>query len=71
MEEMKEFLRLSDLSQYVDVFQDMGYDSLGHLFRMTHRELMDLRQIINMKTGRFARLLRSIQEAQATATYTE
>ena len=71
MEEMKEFLRLSDLSQYVDVFQDMGYDSLGHLFRMTHRELMDLRQIINMKTGHFARLLRSIQEAQATATPNE
>ena len=43
MKEMKEFLRLSDLSQYVDVFQDMGYDSLVHLVRMNHRELMDLR----------------------------
>ena len=67
MKEMKEFLRLSDLSQYVDVFEDMGYDSLAHLFRMNRRELMDLRQIINMKPGHFARLLRSIQE-NATAT---
>ena len=67
MKEMKEFLRLSDLSQYVDVFEDMGYDSLAHLFRMSHRELMYLRQITNMKPGHFARLLRNIQE-NATAT---
>ena len=67
MKEMKEFLRLSDLSQYVDVFQEMGYDNLDHLFRMNRRELMDLRQIVNMKPGHFARLLRSIQE-NATAT---
>ena len=67
MKEMKEFLRLSDLSQYVDVFQDMGYDNLDHLFSMNRSELMDLRQIVNMKPGHFARLLRSIQE-NATAT---
>ena len=70
MEEMKEFLRLSDLSQYVDVFQDMGYDSLAHLFCMGHKELVDLRQITSMKLGHFARFVRSIQE-NATATPNE
>ena len=51
----------------MDVFQEMGYDNLDHLFRMNRSELMDLRQIVNMKPGHFARLLRSIQE-NATAT---
>jgi len=67
MEEMKEFLRLSDLSQYVDVFQDMGYDSLNHLFRMGHKELVALMQITSMKPGHFARFVRSIRE-NVTAT---
>ena len=71
MEEMKEFLRLSDLSQYVNVFQDMGYDSLAHLFRMSHKELIDLRQITGMKPAHFARLVRSIQQANVTATPNE
>ena len=62
MEEMKEFLRLSDLSQYVNVFQDMGYDSLTHLFRMGHKELVALMQITSMKPGHFARLVRNIKE---------
>ena len=59
--------RLSDLSQYVDVFQDMGYDSLTHLFCMGHKELVDLRQITSMKPGHFARLLTNIKE-NVTAT---
>ena len=70
MEEMKEFLRLSDLSQYVNVFNDMGYDSLTHLFRMGHKELVDLRQITSMKPGHFARFVRSIRE-NVTATRNE
>ena len=71
MKEMKEFLRLSDLSQYEVVFEDMGYDSVEHIFRMTHKELMDLRQITNMKPGHFARLLSGIKQAQVTATPNE
>ena len=37
---MRDFLRLSDLSQYAFVFEEIGYDSVGHLVRMTHKELM-------------------------------
>ena len=71
MEEMQDFLRLSDLSQYAVVFEEMGYDSVGHLVGMTHKDLMDLRQITKMKPGHFARLLSSIQEARAPATPSE
>ena len=71
MEEMRDFLRLADLSQYAVVFEDMGYDSVNHLLRMSHKELMDLRQITNMKHGHFARLLSSVEEARAPATASE
>lgn len=71
MEEMEEFLRLFDLSQYANVFQDMGYDSLSHLFLMTHKELTDLRQFTRMKPGHFARLLAGIEQVNVTATPNE
>ena len=71
MEEMKDFLRLSDLSQYAVVFEEMGYDSVSHLVGMSQKQLMDLRQITKMKRGHFARLLRSIQESRAPATPSE
>ena len=67
---MKEFLRLSDLSQYVNVFQDMGYDSLAHLFRMSHKELVDLRQITGMKQARSFRQIRT-QHTRKCHCYTE
>ena len=69
---MQDFLRLSDLSQYAVVFEEMGYDnSVGHLVGMAHKDLMDLRQITKMKPGHFARLLSSIQEARGPATPSE
>ena len=68
---MRDFLRLADLSQYAVVFEDMGYDSVNHLLCMSHKELMDLRQITNMKHGHFARLLSSVEEARAPATASE
>ena len=68
---MEEFLRLFDLSQYANVFQDMGYDSLSHLFLMTHKELTDLRQFTRMKPGHFARLLAGIEQVNVTATPNE
>ena len=71
MEEMKDFLRLSDLSQYAVVFEEMGYDSVDHLVGMSQKELMVLRQFTKMKPGHFARLLSSIQESRAPATPSE
>ena len=68
---MKDFLRLSDLSQYAVVFEEMGYDSVDHLVGMSQKELMVLRQFTKMKPGHFARLLSSIQESRAPATPSE
>ena len=45
------------------IVSGQGYDSLDHLFRMTHKELMDLRQITSMKPGHFTRLLITIQQS--------
>ena len=59
MKVIQDFLRLSDLPQYMIVFEDMGYDSVGHLAHITHKELMNLRQITNMKTDHFTRMLES------------
>ena len=71
MEEMRDFLRICDLSQYATIFEDMGYDSVDHLVGMSQREMVDLRQFTNMKPGHFARLLKSIEEARGPATPSE
>ena len=42
MEEIKEFLQDSTLSKHEDIFEEIGYDSLDHLFVMGPSDLLDL-----------------------------
>ena len=53
---MKEFLRDASLSQYSGIFEEMGYDSLDHLLNMTSENLLELKQLVNMKQGHFVRM---------------
>ena len=68
MEEMKEFLRDASLSQYSGIFEEMGYDSLDHLLNMTSENLLELKQLVNMKQGHFVRMKANIGHWRASVT---
>ena len=60
MEEAKLLLQDAALSGYTVVFEEMGYDDLGHLLAMNPEELLELKDMVNMLPGHFARLKRTI-----------
>ena len=60
MEEVKLLLQDAALSGYTVVFEEMGYDDLGHLLAMNPEELLELKDMVNMLPGHFARLKRTI-----------
>ena len=68
MEEMKEFLRDESLSQYSGIFEEMGYDSLDHLLNMTSENLLELKQLVNMKQGHFVRMKATIVHWRSPVT---
>jgi len=65
---MKEFLRDASLSQYSGIFEEMGYDSLDHLLNMTSENLLELKQLVNMKQGHFVRMKANIGHWRASVT---
>ena len=68
MEEMKEFLRDVSLSTYSGIFEDMGYDCLDHLLNMTSENLLELKQLVNMKQGHFVRMKATIANWRVPVT---
>ena len=68
MEEMKEFLRDASLSMYSGIFEDMGYDCLDHLLNMTSENLLELKQLVNMKQGHFVRMKATITNWRVPVT---
>ena len=68
MEEVKEFLRDASLLNYSHILEEMGYDSLDHLLNMTSENLLELKQLINMKQGHFVRMKATIANWRAPVT---
>ena len=46
----------------------MGYDSLNHLLNMTSENLLELKQLVNMKQGHFVRMKATIVHWRAPVT---
>ena len=53
MEEIKAFLDHAALSNYVDIFEEKGYDSLEYLLVMGPSDLLELKRLTKMKDGHF------------------
>ena len=60
MEDVKELLEDAALEIYVEVFENLGYDSLDHLLEMGPSALLDLKRLAKMKEGHFVRLQTTI-----------
>ena len=60
MEEVKSFLLDASLLRYETIFEEMGYDDSNHLLKMNPEELLELKDMVNMLPGHFARMKRTI-----------
>ena len=60
MEDVKELLEDAALEIYVEVFENLGYDSLDHLLKMDPSALLDLKRLAKMREGHFVRLQTTI-----------
>ena len=68
MEEIKDLLADAALTNYADIFEEVGYDSLSHLLAMGPSDLSDLKRLTKMKTGHFVRLQSTIEVWRGPAT---
>jgi len=68
MEDVKELLEDAALEIYVEVFENLGYDSLDHLLKMDPSALLDLKRLAKMKEGHFVRLQTTINNWSVHAT---
>ena len=68
MEEIKDLLHDAALSDYEDIFEEMGYDSLEHLLTMEPSDLLDLKRLTKMKEGHFVRFQSTLKSWSASAT---
>ena len=51
MEQINDFLPDVTLSNYADIFEEKGCDSLDHLFAMGPSDLLELKRLTKMKAG--------------------
>jgi len=70
MEEMKAFLHDAALANYVDIFEEKGYDSLEHLLHMGPQDVLELKRLTKMKDGHFARFQSTMEAWRPPTTYT-
>ena len=68
MEEIKAFLDHAALSNYVDIFEEKGYDSLEHLLHMDPQDVLELKRLTKMKDGHFVRFQATIKTWRLPAT---
>jgi len=68
MEQIKDLLADAALTNYADIFEEEGYDSLPHLLAMGPSELLDLKRLTKMKQGHFARFQSTIEVWRGSST---